>query len=353
MSQKCLEWRGDRPKRKAVNAFLEEVGWKDHGVYRAKRRKATTIDLTKDSQPTPKRSTSLGDKMREASRIYKLHKGKTTEITWEQAKSQAFAKKSPAGGPPPPAPKKKRKASDLREQGEGQIKGTRRTKSKPGDNPRPAKAPGLGWWTGDKDREPPKKKRKVLVPATPSPPSSPRRVLVPATPSPPSSPVPARRPRDKRRSEDLPDERHKGKEKSRRREEIVIPDSQPPIRKESVRQLPSPTVSQKGDDYSFTPQKGHPLLGVGLKKKQKESTAAPTPTASKHSISRDDPFYHYALALRGYRPSGQPAKTKKEKELVQKTIANFEKNHPAETARVKAQNPNPVLPKQKGGSKRR
>lgn len=348
MSQKCLEWRGERPKRKDINAFLGEVGWKDHGVYRSKRRKTATIDLTKDSQPSQKRSTSLGDKMREASRIYKLHKGKTTEITWEQAKSQAFGKKNPAGGPPPPAPKKKRRASDLREQGEGMVKATRRTKSKPGDNPRPAKAPGLGWWTGDKDREPPKKRRRVLVPATPSPPASPRRVIVPATPSPPSSPQPARRPRDKRRSDDLPDERHKGKEKTgRRREEIVIPDSQPPIRKETVRQLSSPTVSQKGDDYEFTPQKSSPLLGVGLKKKQ------PAPSSgSNNTISRDDPFYPYALALRGYRPSGAPAKTKKEKELVQKTIANFEKNHPAETARIKKQNPTPVLPKEKANRRR-
>lgn len=349
MSQKCLEWRGERPKRKAINAFLGEVGWKDHGVYRSKRRKTTTIDLTKDSQPSQKRSTSLGEKMREASRIYKLHKGKTTEITWEQAKSQAFGKKNPAGGPPPAAPKKKRRASDLREQGEGMVKHSRRSKSKPGDNPRPAKAPGIGWWTGDKDREPPKKKRKVLVPATPSPPSSPRRVLVPATPSPPSSPRPARRPRDKRRSDDLPDERHKGKEKAaRRREEIEIPDSQPPIRREPVRQLPSPTVSQREDDYEFTPQKSSPLLGVGLKKKKQPSPSS----GSNNTISRDDPFYPYALALRGYRPSGAPAKTKKEKELVQKTIANFEKNHPAETARIKKQNPTPVLPKEKANRRR-
>jgi hypothetical protein len=106
--KRCLEWKGERPKRNLVNGFIKDVGWEGYGLYKSKRRKtAASVAATKDQPVVPKRGGKLGDRMKEASRIYREAKSRGHPLTWRQAQSHVFGKGEKA------IPKDKGKSSDL------------------------------------------------------------------------------------------------------------------------------------------------------------------------------------------------------------------------------------------------
>lgn len=313
--QKCLQWTGAKPKRTAINAFLGEVGWDGYGLYKSKRRKAETVDLT-GGTPTPaKKGTALGDRMKEASRIYKAAKAAGRPLTWTQAREQVF-KGSGSKSAPAPAPREKEKQWNLTDEKEPDA--YKKVQNRDIAAMRKRRGPGKKVAEIDlteKSRPRPGDKRKA------SDVTDEMRVWGDSQPA----PAKRSRPADKGRASNLPDEVHKGKEK--------------------VRQL---TVGGSKDDYEFQPHaKGSPFLGIGLNKGKKSLST------TSETVDKNAPEFLYVQALHGYRPSGIQVKTKKEKATAERVIREFESKNPAKAKEIKSNLPRPYVLKTKGPAVRR
>lgn len=120
-NEACITWRkgSKRPPLADLNEFIQELGWENHKVYKAKGTGKRA--KPKPAGGAPSKPSGFGAKMKEASRIYQESKKSGGGITWAEAQKKAFGKanatiKQEDLSKPAPKPRDKRKADELEEE---------------------------------------------------------------------------------------------------------------------------------------------------------------------------------------------------------------------------------------------